>query len=61
MTQAGPGVSIAVVGDGAVGLCAVLASRCRGAERIVLMGRHADLTDLGAGFGATDIVLASGE
>ena len=59
--QAGPGVSVAVVGDGAVGLCAVLAARRLGAEQIVLMGRHTDRTDLGARFGATDIVLASGE
>jgi NADPH:quinone reductase-like Zn-dependent oxidoreductase len=59
--QVGPGVSVAVVGDGAVGLCAVLAARRLGAGQVVLMGRHADRTDLGAGFGATDIVLASGE
>jgi threonine dehydrogenase-like Zn-dependent dehydrogenase len=57
----GPGVSVAVVGDGAVGLCAVLAARRLGAGQIVLMGRHTDRTDLGASFGATDIVLASGE
>jgi threonine dehydrogenase-like Zn-dependent dehydrogenase len=54
-------VSVAVVGDGAVGLCAVLAARRLGAEQVVLMGRHTDRTDLGARFGATDIVLASGE
>ena len=57
----GPGVSVAVVGDGAVGLCAVLAARRLGAEQVILMGRHADRTELGTGFGATDIVLASGE
>lgn len=59
--QVGPGVSVAVVGDGAVGLCAVLAARRLGAGQVVLMGRHADRTDLGAGFGATGIVLASDE
>lgn len=57
----GPGVSVAVVGDGAVGLCAVLAARRLGAEQIVLMGRHGDRTELGADFGATDVVRASGE
>ena len=54
-------MSVAVVGDGAVGLCAVLAARRLGAEQVVLMGRRTGRTDLGAGFGATDIVLASGE
>ena len=54
-------MSVAVVGDGAVGLCAVLAARRLGAGQVILMGRHADRTDLGAGFGATGIVLASGE
>ena len=56
-----PGMSVAVVGDGAVGLCAVLAAKRLGAEQIVLLGRHTGRTGLGAGFGATDIVLASGE
>ncbi|HEY3648477.1 MAG TPA: alcohol dehydrogenase catalytic domain-containing protein [Streptosporangiaceae bacterium] len=55
-----PGVSVAVIGDGAVGLCAVLAARRLGAEQVILLGRHAGRTSLGAGFGATDIVLASG-
>jgi threonine dehydrogenase-like Zn-dependent dehydrogenase len=54
-------VSVVVVGDGAVGLCAVLAARRLGAGQIILMGRHADRTGLGARFGATDIVLAPGE
>jgi threonine dehydrogenase-like Zn-dependent dehydrogenase len=44
------------IGDGAVGLCAVLAARRLGAERIILMGRHKDRTDLGRDFGATDVV-----
>ena len=56
-----PGHSVTVVGDGAVGLCAVLAARRLGAEQIVLMGRHTDRTDLGRGFGATDVVAERGE
>jgi threonine dehydrogenase-like Zn-dependent dehydrogenase len=51
-----PGHSVTVVGDGAVGLCAVLAAKRLGAERIILMGRHTDRTDLGRDFGATDVV-----
>jgi threonine dehydrogenase-like Zn-dependent dehydrogenase len=55
-----PGKTVTVIGDGAVGLSAVLAARQRGAERIILMGRHQDRTDLGAEFGATDIVTERG-
>jgi len=51
-----PRTSVTVVGDGAVGLCAVLAARRLGAEQIILMGRHKDRTDLGREFGATDVV-----
>ena len=50
-----------VVGDGAVGLCAVLAAKRLGAEQIVLMGRHTDRTDLGREFGATDVVAERGD
>ena len=50
------GTTVAVVGDGAVGLCAVLASQRLGASRIVLMSRHADRQAVGREFGATDIV-----
>jgi len=57
----GPGSSVTVIGDGAVGLCAVLAARRLGAERIVLMGRHTERTDLGREFGATDVVAERGE
>ena len=57
----GPGVSVAVVGDGAVGLCAVLAAKRLGAEQVILLGRHTDRTDLGVEFGASDVVLASGD
>ncbi|MBL7257457.1 zinc-binding dehydrogenase [Paractinoplanes lichenicola] len=56
-----PGSSVTVIGDGAVGLLAVLAARRLGAERIVLMGRHRSRTDLGREFGATDVVAARGD
>jgi threonine dehydrogenase-like Zn-dependent dehydrogenase len=55
------GVSVTVIGDGAVGLSAVLAARRLGAERIILLGRHRERTDLGRHFGATDIVAERGE
>ncbi|MFG2653374.1 zinc-binding dehydrogenase [Streptomyces sp. NPDC048436] len=57
----GPGDSVLVIGDGAVGLCAVIAARRLGAERVVLMGRHTTRTDLGRDFGATDVVAERGE
>ena len=50
-----------MIGDGAVGLLAVLSARMLGAERIVLMGRHTARTDLGREFGATDVVAERGE
>ncbi len=53
--------SVTVVGDGAVGLLAVLSARLLGAEQIILMGRHQDRTDLGREFGATDVVAERGE
>ncbi len=55
------GKTVTVIGDGAVGLSAVLASRQLGAERIILMGRHTSRTDLGREFGATDVVAERGE
>ncbi|WP_326763147.1 alcohol dehydrogenase catalytic domain-containing protein [Streptomyces phaeochromogenes] len=55
------GDSVLVIGDGAVGLCAVLAARRLGAQQIILMGRHTDRTDLGRDFGATDVVAERGE
>lgn len=58
---AGPGTTVAVIGDGAVGLLAVLSARRLGAERIILMGRHEDRTSLGREFGATEVVAARGE
>jgi threonine dehydrogenase-like Zn-dependent dehydrogenase len=56
-----PGMSVTVIGDGAVGLLAVLSAKQLGAEQIVLMGRHKDRTDLGREFGATDVVAERGE
>src|SRR3954454_3881008 len=53
--------SVTVIGDGAVGLLAVLSAKRLGAEQILLMGRHPARTDLGREFGATDIVSARGE
>lgn len=53
--------TVAVIGDGAVGLLAVLSAKQMGAERIILMGRHSSRTDLGREFGATDVVAERGE
>jgi threonine dehydrogenase-like Zn-dependent dehydrogenase len=50
------GVTAAVIGDGAVGLCGVIAARRLGAERIVILGRHLDRIALARAFGATDVV-----
>lgn len=58
--RVGPGSTVVVVGDGAVGLCAVLAARRLGAERIVAMSRHADRQALAREFGATDVVAERG-
>lgn len=55
------GGTAAVVGDGAVGLCAVLAARRIGAERIIAFGHHADRLALARSFGATDTVTGRGE
>src|SRR3954469_23292496 len=51
-----PGHSVAVVGDGAVGLCGVIAARRLGAGQIIIMGRHQARIDLARRFGATDVV-----
>jgi hypothetical protein len=56
-----PRTTVTVIGDGAVGLCAVLAAKRLGAEQIILMGRHKARTDLGREFGATDVVAERGE
>src|SRR3954465_11333180 len=55
------GDSVAVVGDGAVGLCGVIAAKRRGAEQIIIMGRHQVRTDLARELGATDVVAERGE
>src|SRR5947208_14995840 len=59
--EAGPGKTVAVVGDGAVGLLAVLAARHLGAERILAMSRHEPRQQLALEFGATDIVEERGD
>src|SRR5437660_4635444 len=59
--EAGPGKTVAVVGDGAVGLLAVLAARQLGAERIIAMSRHEPRQKLAREFGATDIVTGRGD
>ena len=59
--EAGPGRTVAVVGDGAVGLLGVLAARRLGAERVIAMSRHADRQALARRFGATDIVTERGD
>src|SRR4051794_4268000 len=56
-----PGKSVAVVGDGAVGLCGVIAAKRLGAEQIIIMGRHPDRIALAREFGATDVVSERGE
>jgi threonine dehydrogenase-like Zn-dependent dehydrogenase len=59
--EAGPGKTVAVVGDGAVGLLAVLAAKQLGAKRIVAMSRHDSRKRLAREFGATDIVEQRGD
>src|SRR5438874_887096 len=59
--EVSPGKTVAVVGDGAVGLLAVLASKRLGAERIITMSRHVSRQQLAREFGATDVVEARGD
>src|SRR3954467_5169327 len=59
--EAGPGKTVAVVGDGAVGLLGALAAKQLGAERIIAFSRHTDRQALAREFGATDIVEERGE
>jgi len=59
--EVGPGRTVAVVGDGAVGLLAVLAARRLGAERIIAMSRHEPRQQLAVEFGATEIVTERGD
>ena len=58
---AGPGRTVAVVGDGAVGLMGVLAARQMGAERIIVFSRHSERQALAREYGATDIIEARGD
>jgi len=57
----GPGKTVAVVGDGAVGLLGVLSAKQLGADRIIIMSRHADRQALAREFGATDIIEERGD
>jgi threonine dehydrogenase-like Zn-dependent dehydrogenase len=59
--RVGPGKTVAVVGDGAVGLCGVIAARRLGAEQIILLGRHSERIALAKEFGATDVVRERGD
>ena len=59
--EAGPGKTVAVVGDGAVGLLGILAAKQLGAERVIAFSRHADRQALARKFGATDIVRERGD
>jgi threonine dehydrogenase-like Zn-dependent dehydrogenase len=59
--EAGPGKTVAVVGDGAVGLLGILTAKQLGAEQIIAMSRHADRQALAREFGATDIVEERGD
>jgi len=59
--KVGPGKTVAVVGDGAVGLCGVIAARRLGAEQIIILGHHSGRIALAKEFGATDIVSERGE
>ena len=60
VARVGPGRSVAVIGDGAVGLCGIIAAKRLGAEQIILLGRHPDRITLGREFGATDVVTERG-
>ncbi len=59
--RVGPGKIAAVIGDGAVGLCGIIAARRLGAEQIIMLGRHADRIALAREFGATDVVSERGD
>jgi threonine dehydrogenase-like Zn-dependent dehydrogenase len=61
MAKAGPGKVAAVIGDGAVGLCAVIAAKRLGAEQIIMLGRHEARIALARRFGATDVVSERGD
>lgn len=60
VARVAPGLRVAVVGDGAVGLCGVIAAKRLGAEQIIILGRHPDRIALARAFGATDVVSERG-
>jgi threonine dehydrogenase-like Zn-dependent dehydrogenase len=60
VAKVAPGKRVAVVGDGAVGLCGVIAAKRLGAEQIIILGRHPDRIALAREFGATDVVSERG-
>jgi threonine dehydrogenase-like Zn-dependent dehydrogenase len=59
--RAGKGKKVAVIGDGAVGLCGIIAARRLGAEQIIILGHHPDRIALAKEFGATDVVKERGQ
>jgi threonine dehydrogenase-like Zn-dependent dehydrogenase len=59
--RVGPGKTVAVVGDGAVGLCAVIAAKRLGAGQIIILGRHPNRITLAKEFGVTDVVSERGD
>jgi threonine dehydrogenase-like Zn-dependent dehydrogenase len=61
VAKVAPGKKVAIIGDGAVGLCGVIAAKRLGAEQIIIMGRHTDRIALAREFGATDVVSERGE
>ena len=60
VAKVGPGKTVAIVGDGAVGLCGVIAAKRLDADQIIILGRHEDRTKLAREFGATDVVSERG-
>ena len=61
MARVDHGKRVAVVGDGAVGLCGIIAARRLGAEQIIILGRHPDRIKLAKAFGVTDVVSERGD
>jgi len=59
--EVGAGSTVVVVGDGAVGLCGVLAAKRLGAERVIAMGHHEDRLRIADDFGATDLISSRGD
>jgi threonine dehydrogenase-like Zn-dependent dehydrogenase len=61
MARVDDGKRVAIIGDGAVGLCGVIAAKRLGAEQIIILGRHPARVELAKAFGATDVVSERGE